>query len=69
MPRSIGCGGNRGGASRSRRRPLQVLRRYRWPGNVRELENALERAAVLTDSGTHRSAASAGYDSRPGLAG
>jgi transcriptional regulator of acetoin/glycerol metabolism len=31
---------------------LQLMRRYRWPGNVRELENALERAAVLTDSGT-----------------
>ncbi len=31
---------------------LQLLKRYRWPGNVRELENALERAAVLTDSGT-----------------
>jgi transcriptional activator for dhaKLM operon len=30
---------------------LQLLRRYRWPGNVRELENALERAAVLADSG------------------
>jgi transcriptional activator for dhaKLM operon len=30
---------------------LQMLRRYRWPGNVRELENALERAAVLADSG------------------
>jgi transcriptional regulator of acetoin/glycerol metabolism len=30
---------------------IQVLRRYRWPGNVRELENALERAAVLADSG------------------
>ncbi len=30
---------------------LQILRRYRWPGNVRELENALERAAVLADSG------------------
>jgi len=29
----------------------QLLRRYRWPGNVRELENALERAAVLADSG------------------
>ncbi len=31
---------------------LQVLRHYRWPGNVRELENALERAAVLADSGS-----------------
>ncbi|CAG0931458.1 PTS-dependent dihydroxyacetone kinase operon regulatory protein [Thermoflexales bacterium] len=31
---------------------LQMMRRYRWPGNVRELENALERAAVLADSGT-----------------
>ena len=31
---------------------LQLLRHYRWPGNVRELENALERAAVLADSGT-----------------
>jgi transcriptional activator for dhaKLM operon len=30
---------------------LQLLRHYRWPGNVRELENALERAAVLADSG------------------
>ena len=28
---------------------LEVLRRYDWPGNVRELENALERAAVVTD--------------------
>lgn len=27
---------------------LQVLLSYDWPGNVRELENALERAAVLT---------------------
>jgi transcriptional regulator of acetoin/glycerol metabolism len=28
---------------------LQVLRRYRWPGNNRELENALERAANLSE--------------------
>ena len=26
------------------------LREYAWPGNVRELQNALERAAILTDS-------------------
>lgn len=28
---------------------LQALRRYRWPGNNRELENALERAANLSE--------------------
>ncbi len=27
----------------------EVLEAYDWPGNVRELENALERAAVLTE--------------------
>lgn len=31
---------------------LQVLTAHDWPGNIRELRNALERAAVLTDSGT-----------------
>jgi DNA-binding NtrC family response regulator len=30
----------------------EALRRYDWPGNVRELENALERAAILTRSGS-----------------
>ncbi len=29
-----------------------MLQAYDWPGNVRELENALERAAVLTTTGT-----------------
>ncbi|MBI4408780.1 MAG: sigma-54-dependent Fis family transcriptional regulator [Gemmatimonadetes bacterium] len=29
---------------------LPVLQGYDWPGNVRELENALERAAVLSES-------------------
>ncbi len=28
---------------------LDLLQRYPWPGNVRELENALERAAVLSE--------------------
>ena len=30
---------------------LEVLQAYHWPGNVRELENALERAAVVSDGG------------------
>jgi DNA-binding NtrC family response regulator len=30
---------------------LAVLQAYDWPGNVRELENAMERAAVLTQDG------------------
>jgi transcriptional regulator with GAF, ATPase, and Fis domain len=31
---------------------LQILMAYSWPGNVRELQNTLERAAVLTDTGS-----------------
>ena len=31
---------------------LQLLTAYSWPGNVRELQNTLERAAVLTDTGS-----------------
>ncbi len=30
---------------------LEVLLRHSWPGNVRELENALERAAVMSEQG------------------
>lgn len=30
---------------------VECLLRYSWPGNVRELENAMERAAVLCESG------------------
>jgi len=30
---------------------IEYLQRYSWPGNVRELENALERAAVLSEDG------------------
>ena len=28
----------------------QAVRHYAWPGNVRELENAIERAAILSES-------------------
>ncbi|WP_456446449.1 sigma-54-dependent transcriptional regulator [Thiolapillus sp.] len=28
---------------------LESLRSYHWPGNIRELENAIERAAILSD--------------------
>ncbi len=31
---------------------MQRLTSYAWPGNIRELQNTLERAAVLTDTGT-----------------
>jgi two-component system response regulator HydG len=34
------------------RAALEVLCAYHWPGNVRELENAIERAVVLTKSGS-----------------
>jgi transcriptional regulator with PAS, ATPase and Fis domain len=30
---------------------LQILMGYAWPGNVRELQNAIERAAVLSEDG------------------
>jgi Nif-specific regulatory protein len=31
---------------------MSALMNYRWPGNVRELENCLERAAIMSESGT-----------------
>lgn len=30
---------------------VAAMEAYHWPGNVRELENAVERAAILTDNG------------------
>lgn len=35
---------------------LQALQGYSWPGNVRELENVMERAVILTGSGSITSA-------------
>ncbi len=31
---------------------VRLLMRHRWPGNVRELENCIERAAVMSETGT-----------------
>lgn len=31
---------------------MRVLMSYHWPGNVRELENALERAAIMSETGS-----------------
>jgi Nif-specific regulatory protein len=31
---------------------VRLLMHHRWPGNVRELENCLERAAVMSETGT-----------------
>ncbi len=31
---------------------VRLLVRHRWPGNVRELENCIERAAVMSETGT-----------------
>ncbi|WP_337997402.1 nif-specific transcriptional activator NifA [Oleispirillum naphthae] len=31
---------------------IRLLLRHRWPGNVRELENSLERAAIMSETGT-----------------
>ncbi len=47
---------------------LDVLCSHDWPGNVRELENALERAAVMTDLGLidRETLALAGLESAPG---
>ena len=31
---------------------IRALKEYDWPGNVRELENVIERAVIITDSGS-----------------
>jgi formate hydrogenlyase transcriptional activator len=31
---------------------LRKLQRYHWPGNIRELQNVVERAVILTETGT-----------------
>jgi DNA-binding NtrC family response regulator len=31
---------------------IEELEKYRWPGNVRELQNCIERAVILSESGT-----------------
>lgn len=31
---------------------MDKLKRYAWPGNIRELQHAIERAVIMTDSGT-----------------
>jgi len=31
---------------------MEMLKGYHWPGNVRELRNVLERAVILSDTGT-----------------
>src|SRR5688500_11575728 len=31
---------------------VDKLKRYAWPGNIRELQHAIERAVIMTDSGT-----------------
>ncbi len=52
---------------------VRLLLRHRWPGNVRELENSLERAAIMSETGTidERAVIMAGLQDRmvasPGL--
>jgi two-component system response regulator HydG len=31
---------------------MDKLKRYAWPGNIRELQHSIERAVIMTDSGT-----------------
>jgi formate hydrogenlyase transcriptional activator len=40
--------------TRTDRRTLKLLESYDWPGNIRELENVVERAVILSRSGTLR---------------
>jgi len=43
---------NRKRVSKLSREALDLLVAYEWPGNVRELENCIERAIVLSQTGT-----------------
>jgi transcriptional regulator with GAF, ATPase, and Fis domain len=34
------------------RKALELLKTYAWPGNIRELQNVIERAVIISDTGT-----------------
>jgi formate hydrogenlyase transcriptional activator len=34
------------------RKALELLKAYDWPGNIRELQNVIERAVIISDTGT-----------------
>ena len=34
------------------RKALDLLKAYAWPGNIRELQNVIERAVIISDTGT-----------------
>jgi transcriptional regulator with GAF, ATPase, and Fis domain len=34
------------------RKALELLKAYAWPGNIRELQNVIERAVIISDTGT-----------------
>jgi len=34
------------------KKTLELFKAYKWPGNIREMQNVVERAVILSDSGT-----------------